>query len=90
MTGEPRIPRASVPPPDTSALQQPHQDKALLRDTLKARRRALDPADKAAWDARIGARMLRTMPAATVQKIVVVVMLIAGTRALLRGLGIWI
>ena len=58
MTGEPRIPRASVPHPDTSALQQPHQDKALLRDTLKARRRALDPADKAAWDARIGARVL--------------------------------
>jgi len=58
MTGEPRIPRASVPPPDASALQQLQQHKALLRNTLKARRRAIDPADKAVWDARIGARVL--------------------------------
>ena len=29
-----------------------------MRDTLKARRRALAPADKAAWDQRIGARVL--------------------------------
>jgi len=58
MTGEPRIPRASVPLPDASALQQQQQHKALLRNTLKARRRAIDPADKAAWDARIGARVL--------------------------------
>jgi 5-formyltetrahydrofolate cyclo-ligase len=30
----------------------------LLRDTLKARRRALDPELKAAWDQSIGARVL--------------------------------
>jgi uncharacterized membrane protein YfcA len=40
--------------------------------------------------ARIGARLLRSMPASVVQRIVVVVMLLAGTRALLRGLDIWI
>jgi uncharacterized protein len=39
--------------------------------------------------ARIGARLLRTTPASVVRRTVVVVMLIAGTRALLRGLGLW-
>ena len=38
----------------------------------------------------LGARLLRTMPAATVRRVVIVAMLIAGIRALLRGLGIWI
>jgi uncharacterized membrane protein YfcA len=40
--------------------------------------------------ARIGARMLRSMPASLVQKVVVLVMFLAGARALLRGLGLWI
>lgn len=40
--------------------------------------------------ARVGARMLRTMPAGTVRRVVIVAMLIAGIRALLRGLGLWI
>lgn len=38
---------------------------------------------------RIGARLLRTAPASLVRRVVIVVMLIAGARALLRGLGIW-
>ena len=38
---------------------------------------------------RIGARLLRTMPAALVRRIVIAVMLVAGGRALLRGLGLW-
>ena len=40
--------------------------------------------------ARLGARLLRTMPAGAVRHVVIVAMLIAGTRALLRGLGLWI
>jgi hypothetical protein len=40
--------------------------------------------------ARIGARLLGSMPASAVQKVVVVVMFLAGGRALLRGLGLWI
>jgi uncharacterized membrane protein YfcA len=40
--------------------------------------------------ARVGARLLRTMPAAVVRRIVIIAMLIAGGRALLRGLGLWI
>jgi uncharacterized membrane protein YfcA len=39
---------------------------------------------------RIGARLLRATPAAVVRRAVIVVMLLAGMRALLRGLGIWI
>jgi uncharacterized protein len=38
---------------------------------------------------RIGARLLRTVPAPAVRRLVIAVMLIAGTRALLRGLGVW-
>jgi uncharacterized membrane protein YfcA len=38
---------------------------------------------------RIGARLLPITPAATVRRIVIAVMLLAGTRALLRGLGLW-
>src|SRR5262245_48112376 len=40
--------------------------------------------------ARLGAKLLRTTPAATVRRVVIVVMLLAGARALLRGLGLWI
>lgn len=59
MTGEPRIPRASGPLPDTAVSNvAQQQDKALLRNTLKALRRAIDPATKHAWDDRIGARVL--------------------------------
>ncbi|MBV8030897.1 MAG: sulfite exporter TauE/SafE family protein [Betaproteobacteria bacterium] len=39
---------------------------------------------------RIGARLLRVTPASVVRRAVIVVMLIAGSRALLRGLGLWI
>jgi hypothetical protein len=38
---------------------------------------------------RIGARLLRITPAFVVRRIVIVVMLIAGVRALLRGIGWW-
>ena len=38
---------------------------------------------------RIGARLLAVTPAATVRRVVVAVMLLAGARALLRGLGLW-
>jgi len=38
---------------------------------------------------RIGARLLSVTPATVVRRLVIAVMLIAGARALLRGLGIW-
>jgi uncharacterized membrane protein YfcA len=38
---------------------------------------------------RLGARLLSTTPAATVRRLVIVVLLAAGLRALTRGLGIW-
>ena len=38
---------------------------------------------------RIGARLLSIVPAPAVRQLVIAVMLIAGVRALLRGLGIW-
>lgn len=53
MTGDQRIPR-------TTPLQQ---DKAPLRNILKARRAAIDPALKQAWDAVIGARVLAWLQA---------------------------
>jgi len=40
--------------------------------------------------ARVGARLLRTMPASVVRRVVIVAMLLAGIRALLRGLDVWI
>lgn len=68
MTGKPRIPRASAALPDStvndgSPRQQNGQDglaqdKALLRSHLKARRRAIDPVLKKAWDERIAAQVL--------------------------------
>jgi uncharacterized protein len=36
---------------------------------------------------RIGAKLLGTMPASVVRRLVIVVMLLAGLRALSRGLG---
>jgi uncharacterized membrane protein YfcA len=39
--------------------------------------------------ARIGARLLRVAPAATIRRVVIVVLLVAGARALAKGLGIW-
>jgi uncharacterized membrane protein YfcA len=39
--------------------------------------------------ARLGARLLRIAPAATVRTTVIVLLLVAGTRALLRGTGVW-
>lgn len=38
---------------------------------------------------RIGARLLSVTPAAMVRRLVIVVMLVAGGRALLRGTGLW-
>ena len=39
---------------------------------------------------RIGARLLRSTPAAVVRQLVIIVMLVAGLRALARGTGLWI
>jgi uncharacterized protein len=39
--------------------------------------------------AKIGARLLQSMPAARIRKLVLALLLFAGTRALLKGLGIW-
>jgi uncharacterized membrane protein YfcA len=39
---------------------------------------------------RIGAGLLRTTPASMVRRAVIVVMMVAGTRSLLRGLGLWV
>ena len=39
--------------------------------------------------AKIGARLLRVAPAATVRRLVIALLLIAGTRALLKGTGLW-
>ena len=50
MTGEPRIPCASVA---SAGL-----DKQQLRRELKERRRAINPALKRSWDDRLGARVL--------------------------------
>ncbi len=38
---------------------------------------------------RIGARLLGVTPAPVVRRLVIVVMLLAGLRALSRGLGLW-
>ena len=38
---------------------------------------------------RIGARLLGSTPAPVVRRLVIVVMLLAGLRALSRGLGVW-
>jgi uncharacterized membrane protein YfcA len=40
--------------------------------------------------AKIGGKLLRTAKAATVRKLVIGLLLVAGTRALLKGLGIWV
>ena len=39
--------------------------------------------------ARIGVRLLRVAPAATVRRLVIILLVVAGTRALLKGLGVW-
>ena len=58
MTGDQRIPRASGLLPATAPSDDSQQqDKSALRTLLKARRRAIDPALKHAWDDRIGARV---------------------------------
>lgn len=53
MTGTPRIPREGAALPEDMA-----SEKAELRRTLLAARRAIDPALRAEWDAAIGARLL--------------------------------
>jgi 5-formyltetrahydrofolate cyclo-ligase len=52
MTGTPRIPREGVASPEDAA-----SEKADLRRTLLAARRAIDPALRAEWDAALGARL---------------------------------
>jgi uncharacterized membrane protein YfcA len=39
--------------------------------------------------AKIGARLLRVAPAATVRKVVIALLLVAGARALAKGTGLW-
>ena len=39
--------------------------------------------------AKIGAKLLKVLPAATVRKLVLALLAFAGVRALLKGLGIW-
>jgi uncharacterized protein len=39
--------------------------------------------------AKVGARLLRVAPAATVRIVVIVLLLVAGARALLKGTGVW-
>jgi uncharacterized membrane protein YfcA len=39
--------------------------------------------------AKVGARLLRVAPAATVRKAVIALLLVAGARALLKGTGLW-
>ncbi|HEY3077382.1 MAG TPA: sulfite exporter TauE/SafE family protein, partial [Burkholderiales bacterium] len=39
---------------------------------------------------RIGARLLGATPAPVIRRLVIVVMLLAGARALSRGLGLWV
>jgi uncharacterized membrane protein YfcA len=39
--------------------------------------------------AKIGARLLRIAPAAAIRRVVIALLLVAGARALLKGLGIW-
>jgi hypothetical protein len=39
--------------------------------------------------ARIGARLLRVLPASIVRRLVLALLFFAGLRALLKGLGIW-
>jgi uncharacterized membrane protein YfcA len=39
--------------------------------------------------ARIGARLLRIAPAGVVRRVVIVLLLLAGARAVLKGLGVW-
>jgi 5-formyltetrahydrofolate cyclo-ligase len=53
MTGTPRIPRGDAALPEASA-----SEKADLRRTLLAARRAIDPALRAEWDAALGSRLL--------------------------------
>ena len=39
--------------------------------------------------AKLGARLLRVVPAATVRRVVIALLVIAGARALLKGTGLW-
>jgi uncharacterized membrane protein YfcA len=38
---------------------------------------------------RIGAKLLHGMPSPTVRRIVIIVLVVAGLRALARGTGVW-
>jgi uncharacterized membrane protein YfcA len=39
--------------------------------------------------ARVGVKLLKVLPAATIRKLVIAMLLVAGGRALLKGLGVW-
>lgn len=69
MTGISRIPRAPADLPAGAPSETGSAvDKQALRRQLAARRAAIDAADKALWDAQIGARLLqwwRTHPVDT-------------------------
>jgi uncharacterized membrane protein YfcA len=39
--------------------------------------------------ARVGGRLLTRVPASAIRKLIITLLLLAGTRALLKGLGIW-
>lgn len=59
MTGNSRIPRAPADLPESAASETGASvDKQALRRELAARRAAIDPAEKALWDAQIGANLL--------------------------------
>ena len=59
MTGTSRIPRAPADlPADAPSETGSAVDKRELRRRLAARRAAIDPADKALWDAGIGQQLL--------------------------------
>lgn len=62
MTGKPRIPRSIAAQPEHDRLVaalSPITDKDALRKQLLQQRRALDPQEKAGWDARIVALLLQ-------------------------------
>lgn len=57
MTGQTRIPRAPAAQP-ASGASEAQSAKAALRRSLAAARAAIDPQQKNAWDAAIGAALL--------------------------------
>jgi 5-formyltetrahydrofolate cyclo-ligase len=72
MTGTSRIPRAPADLPAAAPSETGSAvDKQALRRTLAARRAAIDPLDKALWDAEIGEQLLAWQAAEGVQTLAV-------------------